>query len=78
MYLGVIESGVKAGIFRSTVDPREITRATIAMGIHVSQWYHDGPLTPDDIIVRYATLALDMVGFRGNVASAVVRARRNP
>ena len=53
----VIEAGVAEGVF-GTEYPREAGLAIITMCTGVAQWYRlDGPLTPEDLAVRYDLIA---------------------
>lgn len=71
IFRAVVQAGVNDGSFTSTMHPNEITRAIIAMSMHISQWYHEGLLTADDVADRYAHIALDMVRYSGNATDVV-------
>lgn len=61
-YNRTIQAGVDNGTFR-TPYPKETARAIASMCIAVNSWYHeDGLLGPDEIALRYGTLALHLVG----------------
>jgi AcrR family transcriptional regulator len=69
----IVIDGLDTGEFRSAMHPYEITRAVIAMSMHIAQWYDRGALTAADIADRYAHLALDLVCYGGDVAEAIRR-----
>lgn len=57
-----VQDGCDQGVF-ATPWPREASRAVVVMCTFVARWYRaDGPLTPEDIAVRYGHLALSLVG----------------
>jgi AcrR family transcriptional regulator len=58
----VIAEGVQAGVF-DIEEPRESSRAILAMCIHIHTWYHaDGSLSAEEVADRYVALALKQVG----------------
>lgn len=60
----VIEEGVAEGIFL-TPYPDDARRAVIAMCNAIAQWYSpDGPVTVDELVERYVSLALTVVEYR--------------
>ncbi|WP_340540762.1 TetR/AcrR family transcriptional regulator [Nocardioides sp. GXZ039] len=61
LFRQVIESGVATGAF-ATPHPLEATRAILNMGSSIASWYRpEGPVTPEEMAVRYRDLALGMV-----------------
>jgi AcrR family transcriptional regulator len=57
----LLENGNKAGTF-SVPDVRLTTYAILAMGMHVSTWYHEnGPFPPPKIIEEYQAIVRKMV-----------------
>ncbi|MEU5979947.1 TetR/AcrR family transcriptional regulator [Streptomyces sp. NPDC047315] len=60
----VIEDGVAEGSFL-TPYPEDARRAVIAMCNAISQWYRpDGPVTVEELVERYVSLALTVVEYR--------------
>lgn len=60
----LVESGVAEGIF-SAPDAVDASRAVVTMCTGVSQWYRrGGPLSPENLAVRYGTIARMAVGHR--------------
>ncbi|MGW4029466.1 TetR/AcrR family transcriptional regulator [Streptomyces sp. NPDC004838] len=69
----VVDQGVKEGIFL-TPYPDDARRAVIAMCNAIAQWYRpDGPLTVDELVERYVSLALTVVEYRPRTARRPVR-----
>lgn len=61
LFRQVIESGVATGAF-ATPYPLEAARAILNMGSSIASWYRpEGPVTPEEMAVRYRDLALGMV-----------------
>lgn len=53
----VVQDGVESGDF-GTPYPVEASRAIVTMCTSVAQWYRmDGPLTPEELVDRYVTIA---------------------
>lgn len=62
----IVGRGLKSGDFRSA-SPVEASRAIVTMCTAVATWYRpEGPLGPDELVERYCTLALLMVGHETN------------
>lgn len=60
----IVEAGAADGVFAAP-HPIDASRAVVTMCTGVSQWYrHGGPLSPDDIAVRYGAIAAMAVGQR--------------
>ncbi|MER7717736.1 TetR/AcrR family transcriptional regulator [Streptomyces flaveolus] len=60
----VIEQGVEEGIFL-TPYPDDARRAVIAMCNAIAQWYSpEGPVSVDELVERYVSLALTVVEYR--------------
>lgn len=58
----IVADGVAAGEF-SARHPADAARAVATMCVAVSSWYRpDGPLSPDELAVRYLDIARGMVG----------------
>lgn len=58
----IVEAGVADGVF-STPHAIDASRAVVTMCTGVSQWYrHGGPLTPEEVAVRYGLVARMAVG----------------
>lgn len=61
MFRDIVDRGVAEGRF-GTAYPTEATRAIITMGYSIAAWYRPGgPLAPEEMAQRYATLALATV-----------------
>lgn len=61
IFRDIVERGAELGEFR-TPYPREAARAVINMGRSVATWYRKGgDVTPEQMAVRYAELALATV-----------------
>jgi AcrR family transcriptional regulator len=61
MFRDIIDRGVSDGRF-TTRFPHEVARAVVAMGYTVANWYQAaGPLSPEELALRYADMALAMV-----------------
>jgi AcrR family transcriptional regulator len=59
-----VAEGVRRKLFH-TRHPAEASRAVVVMCTGVATWYRPGgPLTPDQVAVRYQDLALDLVARR--------------
>jgi len=66
---GIIERGVKAGLFRVT-DARIAAFASIAMLTGVCNWYRpDGRLSPVELIRQYTEMAVRLLGAPGGKRS---------
>lgn len=60
--LRIVEDGHERGVFR-VIDPRETTRAMLAMCQAIPRWYDaDGPMSPETVAQKYVEIALAMVG----------------
>ncbi|MDV2478219.1 TetR/AcrR family transcriptional regulator [Rhodococcus zopfii] len=60
----IVRGGVETGEF-ATPYPKDASRAVTTMCVAVAGWYRaDGPLTPDEIVDRYLTIARSSVGAR--------------
>lgn|GEM_PF-388284 len=60
--LRIVEDGQERGVFR-VIDPRETTRAMLAMCQAIPRWYDAaGPMTPETVAQKYVEIALTMVG----------------
>lgn len=58
----VILAGVQAGDF-GTPYPGDASRAVATLCVAVASWYRpDGPLSPDEVVERYSTIARGAVG----------------
>jgi AcrR family transcriptional regulator len=63
-FRGVVETGVRAGVF-DTPDAAMAATALLSLGIDITRWYRDdGPWSPTALADFYADLALRMVGAR--------------
>lgn len=59
----VVQDGVDQKLF-STAYPKEAARALVTMCSAVAGWYNPkGPVSMEDITVRYQDMALDLVGY---------------
>jgi AcrR family transcriptional regulator len=57
LFSGIVETGKTDGVFQVD-DPREATRAIIAMCRAIAEWYNvSGPLSPGEIAERYVDLS---------------------
>ncbi|MFD7861918.1 TetR/AcrR family transcriptional regulator [Streptomyces sp. NPDC057682] len=72
-FRGIVERGIAEGVFL-TPYPDDARRAVIAMCNAIAQWYRpDGPLTVDELVERYVSLALTLVEYRPRTARRAVR-----
>ncbi|MET8537277.1 TetR/AcrR family transcriptional regulator [Streptomyces sp. NPDC005065] len=70
----IIDKGVEEGVFL-TPYPDDARRAVIAMCNAIAQRHRpDGPVTEDELVERYVSLALTVVEYRPRVARRPVRA----
>ncbi|WP_063756441.1 TetR/AcrR family transcriptional regulator [Streptomyces sp. NRRL S-1824] len=70
----IIDKGVEEGVFL-TPYPDDARRAVIAMCNAIAQWYRpDGPVTEDELVERYVSLALTVVEYRPRAPRRSVRA----
>jgi AcrR family transcriptional regulator len=62
MLADVIHAGRDCGAF-ATEYPQDVARAIATLCVGVATWYRtDGPLSPDQIVARYLTMARALVG----------------
>lgn len=60
MWLTVLDTGVKAGVFRGDLDTRLVYRFIRDTVWLAASWYrHDSPLSADEIARQYITMTLD-------------------
>lgn len=58
----IVREGVASGEF-TTQYPEDASRAVTTMCVAVSTWYReDGPLSPDELVLRYRAIARSSVG----------------
>lgn len=61
LLLDVIQNGQREGLFDSE-HPRDCARAVLTVCVGVASWYRpDGPMTPDELVQRYLTIAHGIV-----------------
>ena len=66
-FRSALDDGIAAGVFHCPY-PGETVLAIVTMCTGVAGWYNrDGKLTPGTLAVRYAELALNMLGRDGPV-----------
>ncbi|NUU21363.1 MAG: TetR/AcrR family transcriptional regulator [Streptomycetaceae bacterium] len=70
-WVGVIEHGVRDGVFRSATDP-ELTYRFLRDSVWVAvRWYRpDGPMTADQVAERYLGLVMDGLREPGSAGAA--------
>jgi AcrR family transcriptional regulator len=60
----VVASGISVGAF-ATAYPDDAARAVSSLCVGLASWYRDdGPLSPDELVVRHLALARGLVGAR--------------
>ena len=70
MFENAVIDGVEQGAF-TTAYPRDAARAVITMCTAVAGWYKEsGPLSVTEIVERYQTMCLGIVGHVGELPSA--------
>jgi AcrR family transcriptional regulator len=63
MFERVVVDGVERGVFTAE-NPVDAARFVVSACTAVATWFRpDGPLTADEIVVRYQRIALDAVGY---------------
>jgi transposase len=63
MFERVVVDGVERGVF-TAANPVDAARFVVSACTAVATWFRpDGPLTADEIVVRYQRIALDAVGY---------------
>jgi AcrR family transcriptional regulator len=58
----VVSAGIAVGAF-TTVYPEDAARAVSSLCVGLASWYRDdGPLSPDELVVRHLALARGIIG----------------
>lgn len=65
MFDRVLADGAEQGVF-DTATPIDAARFIVSACTAVATWFRsDGPLTVDEVVARYQTIALNTAGYRG-------------
>jgi hypothetical protein len=75
---GIIEEGVKSGVFNAS-EPRVVTLIMLGMLSGVCNWYQPGgPMSADEMTELHTELAFRMLGATAGSSSRAKPARKRP